>query len=190
MYNWCQKNIPIYFKLTRLIVIDIGWSPVISICDCHLVHGTNIGPFSATATKYLHWALVCRKFCQKIFGRIFQIRFAKGRVFFGASFPNTSNTFETSSRCRIGANAALRSLVDSYLWEFVFSRQTYRNTDLFTRIIDHASHFTLLFWIAGVNVLAGLIWKRSALFSNEHVNTMNSNWALCCGTWPGIPVHT
>ncbi len=81
MYSWCQKNIPIYFKLTRLIVIDIVWSPVISVCDCHLIHGNNIGPFSATATKYLHWALVCKKILSENFRTNFPSTFCKGASF-------------------------------------------------------------------------------------------------------------
>ncbi len=93
------KNITVYFKLTRIcghcwpswtalplinkirIVSDIGWSPVISTWDCHLIHDNGIDLLSTAAMKRLHWSLFCQKVCQKIFGRIFQVHFATGRVF-------------------------------------------------------------------------------------------------------------
>ncbi len=106
------KNITVYFKLTRSwgdcwsscpisllinkikIVSDIGWSSAISAWNCHLIHNNDIGLLSTVAMERLHWSLFCQEVCQKIFGRIFQVRFATGRVFkvhfsLRTSFPYT-----------------------------------------------------------------------------------------------------
>ncbi len=93
------KNITVYFKLTRSwggcwspctilllinkinIVSDIGWSSAISAWNCHLIHDNDIGLISTAAMKLQHWSLFCQKVCQKMFGRIFQVRFATKYIF-------------------------------------------------------------------------------------------------------------
>ncbi len=53
---------------------------MISAWDCHLIHDNGL---LSTAAIIDHCTDHCfaKKVCQKIFGRIFQVRFAKGRVF-------------------------------------------------------------------------------------------------------------
>ncbi len=72
-YTIGATHILINCKLTRLIVIDIGWSPVISVCDCHLIHDNDIAQLSTAATKYLHWSL----FCKKILSENFRTKFPR-----------------------------------------------------------------------------------------------------------------
>ncbi len=88
------KNIPICIKFVPLIAIDIGWLPVISAGDCHLIHSNDISLLLTAATKHLLWKLFCKRILSENFldelssGRVFQVRFA---IFFGTSFPNTAS---------------------------------------------------------------------------------------------------
>ncbi len=114
------KKITVYFKLTRSwgdcwsscpilllinkikIVSDIGWSSAVLAWNCHLIHDNDIGLLTTASMKRLCWSLFCQKVCLKIFGRIFQWRFATGRVFKVHFSPRTRFRYDQFSLYRDG----------------------------------------------------------------------------------------
>ncbi len=81
--NWCQ----IYSNILEIGTFNCYWyrlitsTAVISVRDCHPIHGNDIGPLSKRLRYVCTEHYFAKKFCKKIYARIFHERFILGRVF-------------------------------------------------------------------------------------------------------------
>ncbi len=129
---------------------------MISVWDCHLIHGNAIGLLSTSAMKCLHWSLLCQKILSENFRTNFPSTFCKRTSFqsaifnvgafpLGPIFPYTVNQrisfnlgYKDLRKYRICVNtckAATRSLV----FQPSCQRQNVRETPLLSRTVGEIS---------------------------------------------------